>query len=299
MRERHALAYDSNRRRMVLFGGANQADTWEYDGVTWTQMSPLIGPPARGDHGMAYDATRKLVVAVTGAETWVWDGREWNKRTFAAGSASQPDSIVHDESRNRVVHVITYLWQFVGYCSTQEWDGNSWSNPVEWRGAPARFEFGAAYDGLSGGVLAFGGRTVLSEPTNETWLYSHDCWPLAPGHAGGGAPSACITPPVLGGRFCVAFAARQGAGVLLLSPGTCGDAWAQLGPPLLCAQGSLYPSPVGLEAFAAYGDPALTCKTIPFDLALLGGRLCLQGAGLELPTCFRLTDGVRAVIRLP
>jgi hypothetical protein len=46
----HALAYDSNRGRVVLFGGnpdPNQAnvffiDTWEWDGSYWTQMDDMF-----------------------------------------------------------------------------------------------------------------------------------------------------------------------------------------------------------------------------------------------------------------
>jgi len=39
----HAMAYDSNRGVVVLFGGADSNtdyglnDTWEYDGTTWVQ----------------------------------------------------------------------------------------------------------------------------------------------------------------------------------------------------------------------------------------------------------------------
>jgi hypothetical protein len=36
----HALAYDADRRRVVLFGGqtagATVEETWEWDGLTWT-----------------------------------------------------------------------------------------------------------------------------------------------------------------------------------------------------------------------------------------------------------------------
>jgi hypothetical protein len=53
-----AVAYDSNRRRVVLFGGSRiQADTffgdpWEWDGSYWTQMDD-IGPAPRSGHAMS------------------------------------------------------------------------------------------------------------------------------------------------------------------------------------------------------------------------------------------------------
>jgi hypothetical protein len=40
----HALAYDPARQRVVLYGGSvdrqNAADTWEWDGSSWTEMRP-------------------------------------------------------------------------------------------------------------------------------------------------------------------------------------------------------------------------------------------------------------------
>jgi hypothetical protein len=57
-----AMAYDLARGRMVLFGGgdhlAQQSDTWEWDGTTWTLIPTPLGPPARWRHVMAYDVQR-------------------------------------------------------------------------------------------------------------------------------------------------------------------------------------------------------------------------------------------------
>src|SRR5262245_29068293 len=53
-RREHAMAYDVARRRVVLFGGNGRsgllADTWEWDGASWTQRTPAIVPPARQGH---------------------------------------------------------------------------------------------------------------------------------------------------------------------------------------------------------------------------------------------------------
>src|SRR5262249_40830426 len=70
----HALAYDSSRGRVVLFGGEWSspgtpspllgtpryllADTWEWDGWSWNKCNPVHSPPPRGYHCMAYDAAR-------------------------------------------------------------------------------------------------------------------------------------------------------------------------------------------------------------------------------------------------
>ncbi len=52
----HAMAYDSARQRVVLFGGYSQghrADTWEWDGKNWTQIKPTTSPGGLWGHAMA------------------------------------------------------------------------------------------------------------------------------------------------------------------------------------------------------------------------------------------------------
>src|SRR5258708_2980545 len=69
-RLQHAMAYDSQRARTVLFAGAdfsaNMGDTWEWDGSNWTQQSPPSSPVSRSQHAMAYDSQRSRVVLFGG-----------------------------------------------------------------------------------------------------------------------------------------------------------------------------------------------------------------------------------------
>jgi hypothetical protein len=59
---------------VVLFGGftgaALVADTWEWDGTNWTQLTPSASPSARCAHAMAYDAASQRVVLFGGALVW-------------------------------------------------------------------------------------------------------------------------------------------------------------------------------------------------------------------------------------
>lgn len=78
----HAMAYDAARERVVLFGGYGPTypsgsqlnDTWEYDGINWSQIDTPASPTARQQHGMAYDSVRGCVVMFGGTagrgETW-------------------------------------------------------------------------------------------------------------------------------------------------------------------------------------------------------------------------------------
>lgn len=88
-RVNHAMAYDPERHRLILFGGVTLPreepldDTWEFDleTDTWTELTTVNGPSARGWHAMAFDvATRQIVLFGGGpsrteynAETWVFD----------------------------------------------------------------------------------------------------------------------------------------------------------------------------------------------------------------------------------
>ncbi|HEX5051755.1 MAG TPA: hypothetical protein VFZ65_08290 [Planctomycetota bacterium] len=75
-RERHAMAYDPVRQRVILSGGYDStfpplppyADTWQWDGVDWLQLAPATVPPARSGHAMAFDEVQRQIV-LFGAST--------------------------------------------------------------------------------------------------------------------------------------------------------------------------------------------------------------------------------------
>jgi hypothetical protein len=85
-----AIAYDSTRRRTVLFGGLSPAgrlsDTWEWDGSFWTQMHHT-GPAPRAGGAIAYDEANQVSTLFGGngtnerplGDTWKWDGTDWTK----------------------------------------------------------------------------------------------------------------------------------------------------------------------------------------------------------------------------
>lgn len=68
------LAHDAVRNRTVVFGGLGTcagfqcptfADTWEYDGASWTQVA-APGPGGRHSPAIAYDVARGTVVMTGG-----------------------------------------------------------------------------------------------------------------------------------------------------------------------------------------------------------------------------------------
>ena len=88
------MAYDAATRTVVLFSGVSSslvADTWVWDGATWTKQSPATHPTARFGASMAYDAATGNVVLFSGlskrsarlGDTWTWDGVNWAKQAPA------------------------------------------------------------------------------------------------------------------------------------------------------------------------------------------------------------------------
>ena len=112
----HAMAYDSVRKRTVLFGGRDQfklfADTWEWDGKNWTQSKPSTSPLGRSRHAMAYDSARGRTVIFGGrspssttlSDTWEWDGKNWTElKPTATPPARSAHGMVYDSARGRIV----------------------------------------------------------------------------------------------------------------------------------------------------------------------------------------------------
>jgi hypothetical protein len=185
-----AIAYDSVRGRVVLFGGragAPLGDTWEWDGGagTWTLRQPAVTPAPRSGAAMAYDVGRQRVVLFGGMgatallqDTWEWDGAagvggSWTQR-FPASPPPARDRhcAVFDAARAGGGRVIV----FGGLLSDQriwEWDGTAgaWTERAATppAGAPAgRAGAAMAYDTLRGRAVLFGGTAGLSHQ-NDTW----------------------------------------------------------------------------------------------------------------------------------
>lgn len=118
-------AYDARRERIVRFGGYTDgsgdseiADTWEWDGTSWTLATPGASPSPRGGHAMAYDSERGVVVLFGGydhRETWEYDGATWIQRvTPSAPDGSWGNGMVYDSARRRTAFYASdgRIWEY-------------------------------------------------------------------------------------------------------------------------------------------------------------------------------------------
>jgi hypothetical protein len=179
----HAMAYDSTRQRLVLFGGGNNAhlgDTWEWDGTRWTQTQD-IGPPARSGHVMAFDTTRGKVVLFGGtsadvvfADTWEWDGGLW-VQTADMGPPARHDAgaVFHDPS----AAVVLFGGSIVDGSQlgdTWQWDGTSWTQVAD-TGPAARAQHAMAFMAGTGRTVLFGGDGG-GIGLADTWEWDGSSW---------------------------------------------------------------------------------------------------------------------------
>jgi len=192
-----AMAYDSARACVVLFGGVSNVnpyylgDTWEWDGTSWTLRS-TTGPAPRDEHAMAYDSARGRVVLFGGfyrdsayhylGETWEWDGASWTLRSNAGPKGRTGHAMAFDSARGRTVLFGGFsappgFGEPAVYGDTWEWDGASWKRRTNSGPAP-RYGNAATYDSVRRRVVLFGGGSYRTAIPSDTWEWDGASWTL-------------------------------------------------------------------------------------------------------------------------
>jgi hypothetical protein len=190
----HALAFDPQRGRTVLFGGGvlfvTSDMTWEWDGANWIQRSPATSPPARMNHAMATDLARRRIVLFGGQtgvtttltnlnDTWEYDGTTWQQVTPVSLSPvpRMGTAMVFESARSRILLFGgTNNASTAGFSDTWVYDGTAWVQLAPAVAPPARHQHGLAYDVLRGRTLLFGGRTGTNSVLADTWEFDGANW---------------------------------------------------------------------------------------------------------------------------
>jgi hypothetical protein len=229
-----SLASDTRRGRVVLFGGWHTAglgilgDTWEWDGVDWTQQAPARSPSARRWPAMAFDAQDGVTVLFGGldasvtnvADTWIWNGVDWTQRpTPASPTVRSEHTMVATRGRAIVFGGNGGNLFSLRRGDTWEHDGGTWILTAS-TGPSARVRHGMVHDVARGNSVLFGGS--VSGPSTflalgETWVFTNNsasATTFGNGCAGSaGVPSLAVpAPPVLGSTLVVSITGMQPAG---------------------------------------------------------------------------------------
>lgn len=174
------MAYDSGRNRTVLFGGGNSTnstnelnDTWEWDGIRWTQFFPVPAPPVSIGPGMAYDSRRGVTVLLdNNSHTWEWNGASWTQKITAdAPSPRVWTSMVYDSADG--VMVLFDGSSLLG--DTWTYDGNDWTKKSPLNSPSPRYGVSMAFDSAHNVVVLFGGRAA-GQRVNDTWTWDGGNW---------------------------------------------------------------------------------------------------------------------------
>jgi hypothetical protein len=307
----YALAYDSVRHVVVLFGGTYQnnnfgySDTWEWNGTNWTQVA-AGGPHIRFGHAMAFDEQRGVTVLFGGqsntgfsgnniilfGDTWEWNGTGWLEHFGVTGPSPRTGAaMTYDTHRQRTVlfggqdnvNNRNDLW---------EWNGTSWSQVATLQAPPADFNRPLVYD--SGRRVAV---LYATQSTTDVWELLSQApvaatfTPFGQGCAGPvGTPALSAGPGSLP-RIGTTFVARLDnlpASPLNVPIGVLGyDATAWNGSPL-----PLSLDPLGFTGCQAWIAPSLSVSLVnangsanwnigvPFAVPLVGVNFYLQGGVL-------------------
>lgn len=196
-RSRHAMAYDSESDRVILFGGwvevnykqSNNNETWAYDFDTniWTNMTPgqTTHPSARQTHAMAYDSHSDRVILFGGetgsgvilfGDTWAYDfnSNTWtnlspiirptNRSVHAMAYDSESDCIMLFGGNDGHFMADTWAYNYVN---------NTWTRMLPATYPSHRTSAVMAYDSESDRTVLFGGRSVPNFE-NDTWAYDYN-----------------------------------------------------------------------------------------------------------------------------
>ena len=182
-----AMAWDVERGEALLFGGrrvlfGREGDRGTFLGDTWTLgrdgWRPLdaVGPSARAEAAVAYDAGRRVVVLFGGyndedgvtnrlGDTWEWNGARWTLRATDGPAPRNGAAMAWDGKSGEVV-----LFGGSGgpRDDTWVWSGERWRR-LDTAATPGRFNSVAAYDAARGRIVRTTGWNGR-ERVRDTWV---------------------------------------------------------------------------------------------------------------------------------
>jgi cysteine-rich repeat protein len=172
-------AYDRDRARVVVFGGAD-TETWELDRGGWRRVISAMSPPFRQSHAMAYDAARRRMVLFGGGtdtSTWTLDGDQWSvaATTGPPLSTYQP-AMTFDDAHAQIVMFGGQQSDGAFSDETWLWGGTSWTRATPTIKPPGRWGHAIAYDPIRRRVLLFGGAVLSGSPMDDTWEWDGTDW---------------------------------------------------------------------------------------------------------------------------
>jgi PKD repeat protein len=202
----HALAYDSARDVVVLYGGNGagwpyENATWEFDDTDWLTVTTTTTPAARYGASMGYVPGQGVILFGGSNETdavlnqtWVYTGSTWAKlqitgplsRTWPSLAAA-PDGNLYLFGGNDGETYFNDVWQY---------DNGGWTEITPAAGPQpssrtlAAITFQPANLPTFNRILLFGGRTISGTLLADLWAFDPGTnrWTELDDGGGGGGP---------------------------------------------------------------------------------------------------------------
>ncbi len=189
-----AMAYDSQRQRMVLFASDfhdPDSRTLEYDGTDWELKSPATVIQRHSYSTMFYDSVRHNTIMFGGNfntgtsyvcnDTYRWDGTDWTLLTPAQSPppGSCYSSAFHQGLGTGMI-ISGFQWNYTFYSFESgmwSWDGTTWT-PISPGARPSHRIYAAiSWDPDRQRIVLFGGSSDLNEPFfTDTWEFDGTEW---------------------------------------------------------------------------------------------------------------------------
>ena len=181
----HAMAYDSESDRVILFGGQDYTpsdETWTYDfnANAWTEVTSAVGPRGRHSHAMAYDSESDRVILFGGTlrdeysnETWAYDfnTNNWTFMEPATSPSGLSDAMAYDAESDRIILFSD------GETWAYDFNTNNWTNANPGPGRSPFVGDSMTYDAESDRVVLIDGGSGGTTPglyPEETRTRSYD-----------------------------------------------------------------------------------------------------------------------------
>ncbi len=199
-REGFSLAFDTQRERLVLFGGENpsllgdtvEIDVRERDGVLEASVSRklfAVSPSPQSESMFAFHSELGVAVLVPafGTTTWHYDESGWAAAAEFPGTPRQNTELVYDPVNEALVLFGGESVDGEFLNDTWRYDGVSWDELTLSLSPPARNGLGAAFDTTLQRVLVYGGasRDIDCDPEppcfnrySDTWSLGESAWQL-------------------------------------------------------------------------------------------------------------------------
>lgn len=190
-RSGHALVYDSNRNRIVLFGGrsdtAEMNDTWVYANRDWQPIETPNSPPTRILPGAAFDPIRDRLVIYGGTQvsadgktvtpvhdTWEFDGTTWT-RIGGDGPAVTKPLLAYDAARNQVI-MLGLDDKLATQMYTYDAGAGTWNHATPAAVPPCVNEGALTWQSSNETVLYSGGVCSNSAAADDTYEWDGSTW---------------------------------------------------------------------------------------------------------------------------